>query len=95
MCLAQRYNAVTPMMLDHAALRSRVKYSTTEPLRSPSQIGDTITYFQCTSKVFYIFEIVRVQSRREIPVPAQMFNNSNCVTVFEFLKIHRKRSSGM
>ena len=88
MCLAQRYNAVT---LDHATLRSRVKYSTTEPLRSPSQTGDTNTYLQCTSKVFYIFEIARVQSKRDIPVPAQMLNNSNCVT----LENSPKRSSGM
>ena len=34
MCLAQGHNAVTPVRLEPAALRSRVKHSTTEPLRS-------------------------------------------------------------
>ena len=32
MCLAQRQNAVTPVSLEPAAPRSRVKHSTTEPL---------------------------------------------------------------
>ena len=35
MCLAQGHNPVTPVRLEPAAPRSRVKYSTTEPLRSP------------------------------------------------------------
>ena len=34
MCLAQGHNAVTPVRLEPAASRSRVKHSTTEPLRS-------------------------------------------------------------
>ena len=34
MCLAQGHNAVTQVGLEIAALRSRVKHSTTEPLRS-------------------------------------------------------------
>ena len=34
MCLAQGDNTVTPVMLEPKALRSRVKHSTTEPLRS-------------------------------------------------------------
>ena len=34
MCLAQGHNAVTPARLEPAALRSRIKHSTTEPLRS-------------------------------------------------------------
>ena len=34
MCLAQGYNAVTLVRLEPVALRSRVKHSTTEPLRS-------------------------------------------------------------
>ena len=37
MCLAQWHNAVTPMRLELAAPWSRVKYSTTEPLRSHRQ----------------------------------------------------------
>ena len=39
MCLAQGHDAVTPLRLDTAALRSRVKHSTTEPLCSPSANG--------------------------------------------------------
>ena len=34
MCLAQGHNAVAPVRLEPAVLRSRVKHSTTEPLRS-------------------------------------------------------------
>ena len=34
MCLAQGHNAVTPVRLEPTALWSRVKHSTTEPLRS-------------------------------------------------------------
>ena len=34
MCLVQGHNAVTLVRLEPAALRSRVKHSTTEPLRS-------------------------------------------------------------
>ena len=34
MCLAQGQNAVTPMRLEPVAPPSRVKHSTTEPLRS-------------------------------------------------------------
>ena len=33
--LAQGHNTVTPVRLEPATLRSRVKHSTTEPLRSP------------------------------------------------------------
>ena len=35
MCLAQGHNTVTPVRLEPAALQSRVKRSTTEPLLSP------------------------------------------------------------
>ena len=42
MCLAQGHNAVTPVMLEPAAPRSRVKHSTTEPLRSLSCHGPTV-----------------------------------------------------
>ena len=37
MCLAQGHNAVTPVILEPAAPLSRVKHSTTEPLRPLSQ----------------------------------------------------------
>ena len=33
-CLAQGPNAVTPVRLEHATLRSPVRHSTTKPLRS-------------------------------------------------------------
>ena len=36
MCLAQGHNAVTLVRLENAAPLSRVKHSTTEPLRSPT-----------------------------------------------------------
>ena len=35
MCLAQVHNPVKPVRLEPAATQSRVKHSTTEPLRSP------------------------------------------------------------
>ena len=44
MCLAQGHNAVTPVRLEPAALRSRVKHSTTEPLRSHSIISTLFAY---------------------------------------------------
>ena len=37
MCLAQEHNAATPERLKPAALRSRVKHSSTEPLLSHSK----------------------------------------------------------
>ena len=37
MCLAQVHKAVTPMRLEPATPRSRVKHSITEPLRSINQ----------------------------------------------------------
>ena len=44
MCLAQGHNTVTPVRLKHAAPQSRVKHSTTEPLRSHLVVTD------CTHK---------------------------------------------
>ena len=38
MCLAQGHNTVTTVRLEPAAPRSRVKHSTTEPLRSPYEL---------------------------------------------------------
>ena len=37
MFLLKDHNTVVPVRLEPAALRSRVKHSTTEPLRSPDQ----------------------------------------------------------
>ena len=42
MCLAQGHNAVTPVKLGPMAARSRVKHSTTEPLRSLSENKEDI-----------------------------------------------------
>ena len=44
MCLAQGHNAVTPVRLEPAALRSRVKHSTTEPLRSHPLVADLFLF---------------------------------------------------
>ena len=53
MCLAQGHNAVTPVRLESAAPRSRVKHSTTEPLSSISvYLGLNFTIF-CSA----IFEV--------------------------------------
>ena len=41
MCLAQAHNAVTPLRLKPTTLQSRVKHSTTEPLRSLQNRMDT------------------------------------------------------
>ena len=39
MCLAQRHSTVMPVRLEPAALWSRIKHSTTEPLRSHKYFG--------------------------------------------------------
>ena len=54
MCLAQGHNAVTPVRLEPAALRSRVKHSTTEPLCSPRWIMLTKLTGCRTSTFLYI-----------------------------------------
>ena len=51
MCLAQGHNAVTPVRLEPAALRSRVKHSTTEPLRS---LSDSVMVTSCYMDFSYI-----------------------------------------
>ena len=51
MCLAQGHNAVMPVRLVPAAPRSRVKHSTTEPLRSLDKVWITGCYFQ----LFFVF----------------------------------------
>ena len=45
MCLAQGHNAVTPVRLKPVAPRSRVKHSTTEPLRSLHYSSTLIHWF--------------------------------------------------
>ena len=40
--LAQGHNAMTPVRLEPAALRSQVKHSTTEPLRSLSSLSERV-----------------------------------------------------
>ena len=60
MCLAQGHNAVTPVRLEPAALRSRVKHSTTEPLRSQ--------YVKChllvRTLVNFLYAILLVRTQR-------------------------------
>ena len=46
MCLAQGHNAVTPVRFEPAAPPSRVKHSTTEPLRSKICICDYFCYWK-------------------------------------------------
>ena len=41
MCLAQGHNGVNPVRLEPMAPLSRVKHSTTEPLRSPGVISES------------------------------------------------------
>ena len=43
MCLAQGHNAVSPVRLDPATIRSRLKYSTVEPLRSQYGVNESKT----------------------------------------------------
>ena len=50
---AQDYNAVTPVRLEPGALRSRIKHSTTEPLRSHGPVY-FIKYFVCFKFLFTI-----------------------------------------
>ena len=49
MFLLKDHNAVTPVRLEPAALRSRVKHSTTEPLRSLVKGG---TPLSCSGNLF-------------------------------------------
>ena len=49
MCLAQGHNAVTPVRLEPAALRSRVKHSTTEPLRLSVRTNVYLCVIVCPS----------------------------------------------
>ena len=43
MCLAQGHKVATPVRFEHAAPRSQVKHSTTEPLRSSSADDKVVT----------------------------------------------------
>ena len=45
MCLAQGHNTVTQVRLEPAALRTRVKHSTTEPLCSLSILHANVGHF--------------------------------------------------
>ena len=49
MCLAQGHNTVTPVRLEPAASRSRVKHSTTEPC-APALKAESTTLNQCVPK---------------------------------------------
>ena len=51
MCLAQGHNSVTQMRLEPAALRSRVKHSTTGPLRSTTTTAAIATTTTATTTI--------------------------------------------
>ena len=51
MCLAQGYNAVTPVRLEPVALWSPVKHSTTEPLHSLHADGTDWNFFENINSV--------------------------------------------
>ena len=53
MCLARGDNPVMPVRLKHVALRSRVKHSTTEPLRSINMVRTELQIDCLFSPVFY------------------------------------------
>ena len=54
MCLAQGHNAVTPVRLKPASPRSRVKHSTTEPLRSLDTSSDNDSLNQALPVISFI-----------------------------------------
>ena len=57
--LLKDHNAVTPVRLEPAALRSRVKHSTTEPLRSPVKVEDW-TIMSADKMLFYLFDVLYI-----------------------------------
>ena len=58
MCLAQGHNALTPVRLEPAVLRSRGKQSTTEPLRSlQKRVKQTKLKNQTAAKMFLLVEL--------------------------------------
>ena len=58
MCLAQGHNTVTPVKLEPAALRSQVKHSTTELLRSlQKRLNKTKLKNQTAAKMFLLGEL--------------------------------------
>ena len=73
MCLAQGHNAVTPVRLEPAALRSRVKHSTTEPLRSHSHIE-----MSNRKSAHYLYVITMRQCQKSILMPQYQFLASSC-----------------
>ena len=54
MCLAQGHNTVTPVRLEPAAPRSRVKHSTTERLCSLVNVSDADQNYQIISINEYV-----------------------------------------
>ena len=60
MCLAQGHNAVTPVNLEPAAPRSRVKHSTTEPLHQQITEEDPNLKLWNTTDIFIKMSIIRL-----------------------------------
>ena len=62
MCLAQGHKAVTPVRLEPAASWSRVKHSTTEPLRSLLfPVNEMDLKFSKTVIFYNRYEILEIQ----------------------------------
>ena len=53
MCLAQGHNAVMLLKLESAAPQSRVKHSTTEPLRSPNFCRENVIILSLCMQLCY------------------------------------------
>ena len=75
MCFAQRHKAVTPVRLEPAAPQSRVKHSTTEPLRSHEQLtyNQSYYYYRCESLAELLWrnrqQIIKVDLlRQQLPI---------------------------
>ena len=82
MCLAQGHNAVTPVRLEPAAPQSRVKHSTTKPLRSlknlnvDEDIGDRQEWrSQNAEKVTHTKERLQavIQEKNLLPSGSEFF----------------------
>ena len=86
------HNAVTPVRLEPAALRSRVKHSTTEPLRSQ----DRKVSFICYKMTFSVFLFAVVYSAVVFLLFFVLYLFSNFITVlglFKFYPLSAAKSS--
>ena len=70
MCLSQGQNAVPPVRLEPATLRSRAKYSTTEPLRSLIYLPTGVFNQSCLSSAHFL-------NARTLPILSSSFSFSS------------------